>query len=118
MHDDFIALGTEDSLGERRAAPVVDQHGGRLTVGKPTIAPLHERDEGRGEVLALLGENVLVANRTILVGNPLENTGPDQLAEAIGEQVLGDAQILLELAEPSNAAKSIAAGLAASNGPR
>lgn len=107
VHDSFVALGTEHSLNEWRAAPIVDQHGGRLAIGKPTIAPLHQGDQSGGEVLASVGQDILIPNGSLLVGNTFEHASLDELAETVRQKVLGDAEVVLELAEAPHTSERI-----------
>lgn len=107
VHDDLVALGTENSLSEWGTAPVVDQHGGRFAVGEPAIAPLHERDERGGEVLAFVGEDILKTHGAVLIGHSFEHASVHELAQAIGQEILGNAEIFLELAETTHTAKCI-----------
>jgi hypothetical protein len=48
-----------------------------------------------------------VANGTVLVGHPLDETVFDEPMEAIGEQVPGDAEVALELAEPMHPSEEV-----------
>ena len=81
---------------------------GGVAVDGPAVAPAHEGDEGGGEVAALGGEPVLVADRALLVGDPLEDAGVDQLVEAVGEDVAGDAEVVAEVAEAADAPERVA----------
>ena len=90
------------------AALVADQHRRPVGLGEVAVAPVQHRDHHRPEVEALLGEEVLVARRALLVGALLEDALVDQQREAGGEDVAGDAEVLLDLVEAAAAVEDVA----------
>jgi hypothetical protein len=79
--------------------------GGRRVVA---VAPLHERDDRRPEVDALLAEAVLEALGALLVAPALEQALLGQALEAIGQDVAGDAEAALEVVEAADAQEGVA----------
>ena len=69
---------------------------------------MEQGDQGRPEVEALLGQEVLVAGRAFLVGAALEDVLVDQPLEAGREDVAGDAEGLLDLVEAAVAVHHVA----------
>ena len=65
------------------------------------VAPLHQHDQGGGELASLVGEHVLGPAGTLRVRNALENLLVAQQLEAVGEHVGGDPELLLEVLEAS-----------------
>jgi hypothetical protein len=49
-----------------------------------------------------------MANRTVLIGDPLDDVVLHERGEPIRQQVLGDPEIALELGEPTNPSKDVA----------
>ena len=89
----FAALGA-DHLGvgvvAARLVPVHDRLA--LVTGQPAVAPPGHRGEHTEEVAALLGEQVVVADRVALVFAFLQQALVDQGAQPVGERVARDAQ--------------------------
>ena len=63
------------------------------------VAPLHQRDDRRPEVQALLGQAVFVAGRALLVEPLLDDALLLQAGQAGLQDVAGDPQMSLELVE-------------------
>src|SRR6266478_5093233 len=55
------------------------------------VAELHQRDDHRPEVQALLGQAVLVPNWMLLVGDPVEDAVLDERVQAVGQNIAGGA---------------------------
>ena len=85
------------------AARVVDEQGGWLAVVGPAVAPAHQGDERRHQLRALLRQHVLASFGPLLVGAGLDDPLSDQRLEPVGQHVRGDAQILLDLPEATQA---------------
>ena len=79
-----------------------------LRAGGVLVAPVQQGDQGRPEVEALLGQEVLVAGRAFLVGAALEDALLDQPAEPGREDVAGDPERALDLAEAAVAVHHVA----------
>ena len=82
--------------------------GGPVGAGGVAVAPGEQGDQRRPEVEPLLGEEVLVALRALLVGAPFEDVLVDQPLQPGGEHVAGDAEALLQLAEAPVAVHHVA----------
>src|SRR5215211_910073 len=72
------------------------------------VPPLPQTAEGDVEVAALGGESVLVAGRSLAVGDALEHALADEPVQPVGEDVAGDPQALLELVEAANPEEHVA----------
>ena len=103
VRDVFVAHRAQHVLLERRTAAVVDENGWWLEAGIPAVAPLHQRDERRRQVFPFGGEPIFTAHGAILVGHAFEEAMLHEASEAIGQQILGDAEVILELAETADA---------------
>ena len=91
--------------------PVLQGQRGRAGLGQVAVAPLHQGDEGRIEVTALLGQPVLVALPLPLrlVRHPREDAGRDERAEPVGEHRLRRPEVRWKSAKrrvPRNASRS------------
>src|SRR5262245_37888238 len=64
------------------------------------VTPVHQSDQGHGELATGRGELVVVAHRVLLVRHPLEHIRVDQSIETIREDVASHAEAVLELVEP------------------
>src|SRR5207249_1048950 len=88
-------------------AALVDELDRRASWRLPAVAPLtHGREHGP-EVLALVGEPVVVSGRVLAVGHPLEHAGVDEMTEALVEHVPGDAEAALEVLEAGHAEEGV-----------
>ena len=75
----LAAAFADAALADGAAALLVDDQPPRaLGVGGVAVAPVEQGDQGRPEVEALLGQEVLVAGRAFLVGAALEDLLVDQ----------------------------------------
>ena len=87
--DRLMAGGAGDGLVKRRATAVVHEERGRTVQGVPPVAPTHQGNKSRGEVCSLGGEAVLVAYRSVLVGDAVHDLELDQAlqtsAPAVGD---------------------------------
>jgi len=72
------------------------------------LPPLAEADQEVEQVLTLLGQDVLLIGTSTGRGLDAQDSGIDQVPQARGEDVLGDAQIALELAEAPDAVEGVA----------
>ena len=102
--DRLMAGGAGDGLVKRRATAVVHEERGRTVHGVPPVAPTHQGNKSRGEVCSLGGEAVLVAYRSVLVGDAVHDLELDQALQPVGEEVSGDAEVqpeVLEAAHPT-----------------
>lgn len=72
------------------------------------LSPLAEADHEVEQVLALLGQGVLLIGTPAGRGLDAQDPGIDQVAQSRGEDVLGDAQVALELAEAPDAVEGVA----------
>jgi hypothetical protein len=72
------------------------------------VAPLHQRDQHRPEVYALVGEPVLEALGALLVGALLEDPLVDEAPQAVGQDVARDAEVILEVVEAPHAEEGVA----------
>ena len=96
-----------DELRDVTAFPV-HQLEGRAVWGSPAVAPLPKCDDDRPQVAALFREDVVVARRMLVVGNPLEDAFVDEVGESLVEHVAGDAKAFLELVETRHAQEGVA----------
>ena len=103
----LVAGRASDRVFDRGLAGVVDEQGGWSLLGPPTITPGHEGDQRRGQVASPGGESVLVAERTLLVGHPMDDLGVLQPAKAVGEEVPGNAEALVEALEATDAPEQV-----------
>src|ERR1700751_2941075 len=80
--DRFGRLATWD-VGQRRVSAVGPQ---------PSSSPGHQRQWHVVEIVALLGEFVLMANRPVLVWHPSQKADVDKAAHSVRQDVRGDAE--------------------------
>ena len=85
-----------------------DQHGRPAVGAGVAVAPLHQRDERRPQVGALLGQAVLVALGALLVAALLEDALVNEAGQAVGEHVARDSQVALEVLEAAHPQKGVA----------
>jgi hypothetical protein len=90
------------------AATVLEHHRRPSLRGRVTVAPLHQRDDRRPQVEALLGQHVLVTQRPLLVGDPFEHPQLGQPPQTRLEDVARDAEVRAELVEAANAEEHVA----------
>ena len=104
------ALAGQDGVDRGAAAAVEDLDGRAVGVGGPAVAPLHQRDERRLQVEALLGQVVLVAAALpgLLVVDALEHAVVDELGEPLAEQVARAAERAVEVVEAADAEERLA----------
>ena len=107
---DRLAALVADHAGDAPLpALLVDQlHGRGVGHAGPLVAPLHERDEDRVQLEALVGQAVLVALGAILVEAALQDSVADEGLEAGGEDVAGDPEPALEVLEAADAEEGVA----------
>ncbi len=89
----------------RFAALGVGQDGGSLAVAAMGVAPLHERNQDRGQVSSGIGEPILEALWPFLVPDLLEDALFDESTKSGGQQVRRDADLVSEVAEPVDPSK-------------
>src|SRR5215475_257355 len=98
--EDLAAAFADAALADVAATDLVEDHFGRAAGGGGVaVAPAEQGDQGRPEVEALLGQEVFVAGRAFLVGPPFEDVLVDEALQARRQDVAGDAQRGLDLAE-------------------
>ena len=90
------------------ACGVVELERAAFGAGEPAVAPRRHRGEDRVDVAALVGEPVLVANRTLLVLDTGEHSLVDEQGEVRREDVAPDAERALEVVEPAHAEARLA----------
>src|SRR4051812_45030643 len=92
------------------AAALAVAHDARRALGRRVVAvaPLHQRDDRRPQVDALLAEAVLEALRALLVAMALEQSLVGQALEAVGQHIAGDAEVALEVVEAAHAEEGVA----------
>ena len=95
--DKLVATG--DQHGSDGAAVAASAGDSRRFVGEMSVAPLHQREDGNGQLAALLGQPILGARGALAVGASLEDPFPDEPGEAIAEDVRRHAEARLELVE-------------------
>ena len=95
------------AVDEAVAGLVADLHRRSVGARDVMVAPLEHRNQDGPEVDALLGEAVLEAGRALLVGALLENALVNEAGEAIGEDVAGHAEPVLELVKPAPAVEDV-----------
>src|SRR3954447_2733824 len=99
--EEGAALGADAAVVDLPAAIAVpEDHRPRVEAVDVLVAPVQQRHDRRPEVEPLLGQPVLEALRALLVADPLEHPGVDELAEPVGEHVPGEAEVPLEDVEP------------------
>ena len=76
-------------------------------VGQPVVAPADDRREHREEVLAHLGQRVLVPRRPVLVADAVQQPGAGEPVQPLGQRVPRDAQLGLEPVEPADAVERL-----------
>ncbi len=74
----FVAGRAEKNLFEWGIAGVVYEQRRRLSVGGPTVAPPHERDQGGGQIHTFGRQAVLVALGALLVLDFVQDVMFDQ----------------------------------------
>src|SRR6185436_5509601 len=92
------------------AAAVAVADDARLALGGCVVAvpPLHQRDDRRPQLDALLAEAVLEALGALLIALPLEQALVDEALEAVREHVACDAEVALEVVESPDAEEGVA----------
>ena len=83
----------------RGAALGVHQDRGCTLFGVPTVAPMHEGDQGGRKAPALLGQAVLVAQGAFAVDDLLQHVVFHETGEAQREEILGHPQFGLDLGD-------------------
>ena len=68
---------------------------------------MHEGHQRGGEVGALGGQPVFVADGAILVGHPMDDAQSGQSVEPIGQEVSCNTQVAVEGLEPTNPPKEV-----------
>lgn len=102
--DEFPARATgRHQFGLVAAKSVLQHDGPAAHTGEIAIAPLHEAHDHRIEIDTPFGEVVLKARWMFLVQALGEDAVFDKSAQACGEHVAGDVQVLLQLVEPVSA---------------
>ena len=105
----LAALHAAAAVVDQPAAHLVaDQHRRALGLGQVAVAPVHHGDHHRPQVEPLLGEEVLVAGRALLVRALLEDVLLNQPREPVGEHVARDAEVVLDLVEAPAAVEDVA----------
>ena len=101
------------------ALGVPDHHGPSLGAGFPSVPPLHQYDQGREQVMALFGEQVLAAFTLagFAIGLAVQHTVLDEGGESLTEQRSRTADVGEELLEAARR-KTPRAAPAASTSPR
>lgn len=104
----LVAVPANKCLVKRFAAGLVHEHGGRLIVVDPLVAPAHQRNQGRRQSSAHRGEPVLVTRRAFAVQTAFKYTGHDQPFQTFGEDRTSDVEVTAEIIEPSDSTKRVA----------
>jgi hypothetical protein len=108
MGKGLVAVPANKCLVKRFAACLVHEHGGRLVVVNPFVAPAHQRNQGRRKSSAHRREPILVTRRTLAVQTAFEHTGHDQPFQPFGEYRASDVEGTPEIVEPSDSTKRVA----------
>jgi hypothetical protein len=86
----------------------VERWGSEIVMGEGVaLAPLAQGDDDGEQVPALVGEDVLVAGAA-LVGAQLHDADGDERAQPVDEDVPGDAEAALEVAESADPVEGVA----------
>ena len=102
--DELPARATgRHQFGLLAARSVLQHDGPAAHTGEIAIAPLHEAHDHRIEIDTLLGEVVLEARWMFLVRALGEDAAFDKSAQASGEHIAGNVQVLLQLIEAVSA---------------
>ena len=106
----MAVLARKHGADRAAAAAVADLDGRAVGVGRPAVAPLHQRDERRLQVEPLLGQVVLVAAALsrLLVLDALEHAVLDQLGQPLAQQVARAAERAVEVVEAAQAEEGLA----------
>jgi hypothetical protein len=100
----LLALGADDfGVGLGPASAMSQNDRGTLLSGEPCVAPSNDRGDDGEELPSLLGQNVLVAGRSILVLDALHHFLVAESAETLAENVAADSQVALDLFESADA---------------
>lgn len=106
--ESLLALPTDELLVKRMAARVVDKHGGGFAPGEISIAPTHQRHQGRRQRHTHLGKPILVARWAFAVELAGKHAVLNQSLQALSENWFGDVEVLLEVVEPTRATERLA----------
>jgi hypothetical protein len=91
------------------AAAGVDREFGRAAgCGVVAVAPLHQYEEGGGELASLVGEDVLRSAGTFRIWNALQHVLVAEQLQPVGEHVGGDPETRLEFLEPLHPGEGVA----------
>ncbi|GCC47354.1 hypothetical protein chiPu_0031767, partial [Chiloscyllium punctatum] len=104
----FAALRRQHQLPDRLPG-LVQQHRMRLTARiEMRLAPLPQTHHDREQVVAPLRQRVFLIGAAVGRCDLLEHAQFDQRAQPRRQHALGDAEILLEVAEPAQAVERVA----------
>src|SRR5262249_50697064 len=103
-----VAVGEPEPGDAPPGAPVLDDDGLPTPAEDPLVGPLPERRQHWQQRLPLLGQAVLGTLAFAADVHALEDAVIDQVLEPGGEDVLGDAEAALEVAEAAGAEERVA----------
>jgi hypothetical protein len=101
-------IAAHDPLHDFAAIKVTKRSDISFIGGVPPVPPATESHQNVEQILAFLGQPILVTRRSLLVEASVENSGLDQSREPVGENVAGDSQILLKIVKSPNAQEGVA----------
>src|SRR5262249_5839610 len=103
-----VGVGEPEPGDAPSGAPVLDDDGLPTPAEDPLVGPLPERRQHGQQRLALLGQAVRETLAFAADVHALEDAVIDQVLEPGGEDVLGDAEAALEVAEAAGAEERVA----------
>jgi hypothetical protein len=113
LHEELPASEWLAAVGARRhgvglvTTRQVDE-ASRLRYRFPPVAPAPQGQQDVEQVLALVGQDVLVPRGALLVAAACEDAAGDKAVESFGEDVPGNPEIPPELIEPPDAQEGVA----------
>ena len=108
-HYFFFASWTSERRLYRTAAVPMHQLNRRAgATSHPAVAPGVQYDDQGKQIDAFLGQSILEPARTFLVLDAREDSVADQLAEAMGEAMRREIQVLLHRVEAADTEKHVA----------
>src|SRR6476660_5235377 len=106
----MLARAAQLHVHRLAAVTVADHHGPALGAGFPSVPPLHQYDQGREQVMTLVGEQVLMAFTLawFAIRLAVQHAVLDEGGESLAEQGSRAADVGEELLEAARAVKRLA----------
>ena len=105
----LVAVGAAQlGVGQFAAALMAEEDGRAGVACSPAVTPGHDREQQVGELPALLGQHVVVTQRSLRVDPLLDHALRHEPLEALREHLARDPEVALELVEAGEADPDVA----------